>query len=79
MLDERKENIELLECGERPPLPKNLVSNLERIQRLLNQLKNIGENNCEQINSELDALNLKHYIPEMSKNIALNKFGARDQ
>lgn len=28
---------------------------------------------------ELEALNLKHYIPEATKNIAMNKFGARDQ
>lgn len=31
MLTERAENLELLDRGERPPLPKNLVSNLERI------------------------------------------------
>ena len=31
MLAEHNINIELLERGERPPLPKNLVSSLERI------------------------------------------------
>ena len=51
---------------------------MERIQRLLNQLKSIGEGNFEQITNELDVLNLKHYIPEISKNVAFNKFGARD-
>ena len=28
---------------------------------------------------ELDALKLNQYVPEVAKNIAMNKFGARDQ
>ena len=36
MLTERAKNLELLERGERPPLPKNLETSIERIQRLLN-------------------------------------------
>ena len=31
MLTERSKNIELLESRERAPLPKNLVSNMDRI------------------------------------------------
>ena len=49
MLAERTINLDLLDCVERPPLPKNLISSLERSQRLLNQLKNISESNGEQI------------------------------
>ena len=59
MLAERAINIELLEKNERQPLPKNAISSLERSQKLLNQLKNIGENNGEQITSEINALNLR--------------------
>lgn len=36
MLTERAQNLELLERGERPALPKTVVSSLERSQRLLN-------------------------------------------
>ena len=63
-------NIELLEKNERQPLPKNAISSLERSQKLLNQLKNIGENNGEQITSEINALNLRQHVPEMAKSIA---------
>ena len=79
MLAERAGNMELLDCGERPPLPKNLVSSIDRIQKLLNQLKIISESNVDQITEEIDALNLKQHVPELSKSIALNKFGVREQ
>ena len=49
MLAERTINLDLLDLPERPPLPKNLISSLERSQKLLNQLKNISESNGEQI------------------------------
>ena len=79
MLAERTINLELLDKRERPPLPKTLVSSMERIQRLLNQLKSVSDINSDQVVEELDALNLKRYIPEISRNITQNRFGARDQ
>lgn len=36
MLAERKINLALLEQGTRPPLPKTLVSTMERIQKCIN-------------------------------------------
>ena len=36
MLAERKINLALLEQGTRPPLPKTLVSAMERIQKCIN-------------------------------------------
>ena len=70
MLETRAINLELLERGERPPLPKTIVSSLERSQRLLNQMKNINEANSQMIQEEVNALNLRQHIPEMAKNIA---------
>lgn len=39
----------------------------------------ISESNGETLLEELKALNLKHYIPEIAKNIAQSKLSARDQ
>jgi hypothetical protein len=38
----------------------------------------ISENNGEALIEELKQLNLKHYIPEIAKNIAQSKLSARD-
>ena len=39
----------------------------------------ISDNNGEALIEELKCLNLKHYIPEIAKNIAQSKLAARDQ
>jgi len=77
MIKEREENLALLGQG-RQALPKTLVSKVERIQKFVNQLKVISDNNGESLVEELKCLNLKHYIPEIAKNIAQSKLAARD-
>ena len=53
MLAERSKNLELLEAGARPPPPKNLVSNLERIQKFINQLKVVQDTSTEALLQEV--------------------------
>ena len=78
MVKERDANLLLLEQG-RPALPKTLISKVERIQKFVNQVKIVSENTAEALIEDLNTLNLKHYIPEIAKNIAQSKMSARDQ
>ena len=59
-------------------MPKTLISKVERIQKFVNQVKIVSENTAEALIEDLNTLNLKHYIPEIAKNIASSKMSARD-
>lgn len=99
MLEEREKNLAFLDYYRRgnlyiykpntEPLSKDLSSKLDRIQKFLNQLRNISsaasysthssELNKEMLVQEVHQLNLRRHISEVVKAIAQGKLNIRDQ
>ena len=46
------------------------MSNIERIQKFINQLKVVQDTSTEALLQELSQLNLKQFLPEVSKAVA---------
>lgn len=65
LIDERERNLELLGQDFRDSLPRDLSSKLDRIQRFMNMLKNIQDNNRDQLISECEQLNLTRHTSEV--------------
>jgi hypothetical protein len=82
MIEEREKNLLLLGEDERkklPKLPKDLITEAKRIQKFINQLKNISEQNHESLLTDLSQLNLTKYVPEVVTAIALSKMRPENQ
>ena len=54
------------------------MSNLERIQKFINQLKVVQDISTEALLREVSQLNLKQFLPEVSKAVAQGKLTTKD-